>query len=99
MARVKITVTESRCRAGYHTAGEKFVVEDLCPPVCHELWSVLYPQVYALLNGGDLDHGNGRAAFFEAACPDEGRVRVRAERLEEPASGTNSEERYGTEKT
>ena len=42
---------------------------------------------------------NGFAAFFEAACPDEGRVRVRAERLEEPASGTNSEERYGTEKT
>lgn len=91
MARVKITVTESRCRAGYHSAGEEFVVEDLCPPVCHELWNVLYPQIYALLNGGDLDHKDGRAAFFEAVCPDEGRVRVRAERLEDRIPGTDGD--------
>ena len=83
MARVKLKVLESRCRGGYHQAGEEFVVEDLCPPLCHELWSVIYPQVYVLQNGGDLDHGETRARVFEAACPDGGRVVIRGEVLEQ----------------
>ena len=83
MAKVKLTITESRCRAGHHAAGDVFVVEDLCPPVCHELWSAVYPQIYALLNGGDLDRGETREAAFEAACPDGGRVRVRGERIDD----------------
>ena len=83
MPRVKLTVLESRCRENWCRAGDQFVVEGLCPPVCHELWSGIYPQVFALLNGALLDHGTERVRFFEAACPDGGRVRVRGELLEE----------------
>ncbi len=84
MARkVKLTILESRCRGGYCQAGDVFLVEDLCPPLCHELWNCIYPQVYTLLNGGALDHGEGRARLFEARCPDGGRVVVRGEAVEE----------------
>ena len=55
MAKVKLTVTESRCRDGLCKAGDTFIVEGLCPPLCHELWSSVYPQVFALLNGAELD--------------------------------------------
>lgn len=81
MNRVKLTVTESRCRDGLVQAGDVFWVENVCPPLCHELWSVIYPQVFALLNGASLDHGETRAAVFEASCPDGGRVRIRGERV------------------
>lgn len=35
MPKVKLTVTESRCRCGYVKKGQDFIVEDLCPPLCH----------------------------------------------------------------
>lgn len=38
MAKIKLTITESDCRSGYHKAGDEFIVDDLCPPVCRELW-------------------------------------------------------------
>ena len=79
MRKLKLTVTESRCRSGYFRAGDTFLVEDLCPPICHELWNLIYPYVFALQNGASLDHGDERALFFEAACPDGGRVRIRGE--------------------
>ncbi len=85
MAKVRLTVTESRCRDGSCKAGDEFIVEGLCPPLCHELWSCIYPQVFALLNGAELDHGETRAACFDAACPDGGRVKIHGERLEEEA--------------
>ena len=34
----------------------------------------IYPLVYALQNGADLDYGNVRAKMFDAKCPDECRV-------------------------
>ncbi len=37
VAKVKLTITESRCRGGYCRKGDEFIVEDLCPPLCHEL--------------------------------------------------------------
>lgn len=83
MRKVKITVLNSKCRGGYCKAGDEFIVEDLCPPMCHELWSSIYPMVYALLNGASLDHGNERAGCFDAKCPDEGRVTVHAEVIDE----------------
>ena len=83
MRKVKITVLSSRCRGGYCRAGDEFLVEDLCPPMCHELWNGIYPMVYALLNGAELDYGNSRAKCFDAKCPDEGRVSVHAEVIEE----------------
>ncbi len=79
MAKIKLTVTESRCRSGYHKAGDTFIVEDLCPPLCHELWNCLYPYLFALQNGADLDHGETRARGFDARCPDGGRVCIHGE--------------------
>ena len=56
MAKVELTIIESKCRFGYCKKGEKFIVDDLCPPLCHELWNSIYPSVYVLINGGDLDY-------------------------------------------
>ena len=83
MAKVKLTVLESRCRGGYCKKGDEFIVEDLCPPLCHELWNVIYPYVFALLNGAELDYGDARGKAFDAQCPDGGRVRVHGEVIDE----------------
>lgn len=82
MPKVKLTVVESRCRSGYCRAGDEFIVEDLCPPVCHELWNRAYPYVFALLSGAELDCGETKARVFTVRCPDEGRVVVRGEVVE-----------------
>lgn len=79
---VKLTIIESRCRAQLHRKGEEFIVDDTCPPICHELWQCMYPQVYTLLNGGTLDYGESRAQCFECACPDQRRVLVKGEILD-----------------
>ncbi len=79
MAKVKLVITESACRSGYFRKGDTFLVEDLCPPLCHELWNAIYPMVYALQNGAELDYGDTRAGMFDAKCPDGGRVRIHGE--------------------
>lgn len=79
MIKVKITVIESNCRGGYLKKGDQFIVEDLCPPICHELWNAIYPQVYALQNGATLDYGNTKSKEFDMKCPDGGRVLVHGE--------------------
>ena len=79
MTKVKLTITESKCRCGYFKSGQEFMVGDLCPPLCHELWSYIYPSVYALLNGAFLDYGGNKAKMFDAKCPDEGRVSIHGE--------------------
>ena len=83
MAKVKLTVTESRCRCGYCKAGDEFIVGDVCPPLCHELWHAIYPFVYVLLNGGMLDRGDARAREFDGKCPDGGRVCIHGEAVED----------------
>lgn len=83
MQRIKLTITGSRCRSGYFQQGQEFIVGDLCPPLCHELWHQIYPLVYALQNGADLDYGITRAKMFDAECPDGGRVRIHGEVMEE----------------
>jgi uncharacterized repeat protein (TIGR04076 family) len=82
MAKVRITVTESKCRCGYHKTGDSFIVEDLCPPICHELWNNTYPMIYALRNGAILDYGTGKAYAFDVQCPDGGRVKIHGERID-----------------
>lgn len=82
VAKVKLTVIESRCRSGYFKAGDTFTVEDLCPPLCHELWNVAYPYVFALQNGAVLDKGIGEAKEFDCRCPDGGRVVLHGEIVE-----------------
>lgn len=79
MAKIKIEVTEAKCRCGLHKKGDVFIVGDVCPPLCHELWNNVYPSVYALLNGGALDYGDGKAKCFDAECPDGGRVIIHGE--------------------
>lgn len=76
MIKVKLTVTESNCRCGYCKKGDTFIVEDLCPPLCHELWHAIYPFVYALQNGAELDFDNSKAKEFTAKCPDGGKVSI-----------------------
>ncbi len=79
MSKVKLTITESRCRSGYFKEGDTFIVEDLCPPLCHELWNIAYPYVFALLSGAQLDCGEEKARSFTARCPDGGRVCITGE--------------------
>lgn len=83
MSKVKLTVISGKCRGGYCKTGDEYIIEDLCPPMCHELWNTVYPMVYALKNGATLDYGDKRAKCFDAKCPDEGRVVLHAEVIEE----------------
>ena len=82
MGRVRLTVTESRCRCGYLEKGDVFIVEDICPPICHELWNAAYPYVFALLNGASLDRGEQCAVSFDVKCPDGGRVVLHGETVD-----------------
>ena len=83
MAKVKLTVTESACRCGYLKTGDTFTVEDICPPVCAELWHITYPYVFALQSGGTLDCGEAQSKSFDIACTDGGRVRLHGEITED----------------
>ena len=84
MAKVKLTITESRYRAGYHRKGQEFIIDEtMCPPICMELWSYAYPYVWALINGATLDDGDGKSKFFDIICPDEGRVHLHGEVIED----------------
>lgn len=81
--KVRLTITKSSCRCGYHKKGDVFLVGDLCPPLCHELWNTVYPSVYALLNGAALDYSDGKERCFDADCPDGGKVRIHGEAVED----------------
>ena len=83
MPKVRLTILGSRCTGDYFEKGQEFIVEDLCPPLCHELWNSIYPLVYALQNGALLDYGQTRAKMFDAGCPDGGRVRIHGEVVED----------------
>ena len=76
---VRLTVTESRCRGGLCREGDTFLVRDVCPPICCELWHAAWPYVLALQSGGELDSGDGREKSFTVKCPDGGRVTLRGE--------------------
>ena len=82
MSKVKITIKESNCRCKYLKEGQTFIIEDLCPPICHELWNNIYPYVHTLLNGGTLDNKDSKSKSFDAFCPDEFRVKVHGEVIE-----------------
>lgn len=83
MAKVKLTITKSKCRCEYCKQGEEYIVDGKCPPLCHELWNIIYPSVYALENGAELDYGDIRAKKFDAKCPDGGRVCIHGEIVDE----------------
>ncbi len=83
MPSVRLTVTESACRSGLCKAGDEYLVRDVCPPICHELWNAAYPYVFALLGGGALDCGEETAKTFTVRCPDGGRVQLRGEAVDD----------------
>lgn len=86
MARqVKITVTRSSCRDGFHKKGQEYILTGdtpACPPICMELWHYAYPYVWALMNGADLDNDDAKAKSCEVCCPDECRVHLLIECVE-----------------
>jgi len=85
--KVKITVTESRCRSGFHRKGDEFIIDEdrtICPPMCVELWHYAYPYVWNLLNGGVDDTPEGRkATYTDVVCPDQQRVKLHIEVIED----------------
>ena len=83
MKKVKLTVTQSRCRSGFHSEGQEFIIDQtICPPICMELWNYAYPYVWALINGGELDNGDIKSKSFDIICPDDGRVHIHGEVIE-----------------
>lgn len=80
--KVKLTITKSVCRSSYHRQGETHIVEDICPPICHELWHIAYPSIMVLQNGGSLDFGDTKEKRFEVRCPDQGRVIMTGELMD-----------------
>jgi uncharacterized repeat protein (TIGR04076 family) len=83
LPKVKLTITRSTCRCAYFKVGDEFIADDLCPPLCHELWNNIYPLVFALKNGATLDYGTIYSKQFDAKCPDEGRVSIHGEVVDE----------------
>ena len=43
---------------------DEFLIEDLCLLLCHALWNSIYPAMYALLNGAQLNYGETRASHL-----------------------------------
>ena len=80
MAKVRLVITESNCRCGYFKKGQEFLVEDLCPPLCHELWNAVYPSVYALLptqtNTRSASAVSGFSAVYSQTSPPCSRCRT-----------------------
>lgn len=85
MAKVKLTIVESRCRSGFHEKGQEFIIDEtVCPPICMELWHYAYPYVWALLNGATDDNADGgRSTSTNIICPDQGRVHMFIERIDD----------------
>ncbi len=77
--KIKLTIIESKCRSNYHKKGDSFIVGDLCPPICHELWQCIYPYVHTLQNNGELEMGKEKGKRFTMKCPDNGRVIINGE--------------------
>ena len=83
MAKVKLTITESKCDSGFHKKGQEFIIDEtICPPICMELWSYAYPYVWVLVNDGILDKGNEKSKSFDVMCPNGGRVHLHGEVIE-----------------
>jgi len=78
---VKLTVLESRCRDRLCSAGDTFILDGRCPPICQELWHAAYPYVFTLQNGASLDSGDIRETAFTCRCPDGGRVVIHGETI------------------
>ena len=85
--KVKLTITHSNCRSGFHKLGDEYIIDEdntICPPICVELWHRAYPYVWALINGATDDNADGsRSASTNIICPDQGRVHMLIERIDD----------------
>lgn len=84
--KIKLAIKNSSCRSGFHVVGDEYIINEdctVCPPICMELWHYAYPYVWTLLNGGILDDGDIKSKSFDIICPDEGRVLLHGEVIEE----------------
>jgi len=82
--KVKLTVLCSKCRSGIMSSGKTYIIDEICPPVCAELWHQIYPYYFALANGAFLDYdGTKKSRESDVICPDEGRVKVHLQAIEE----------------
>lgn len=84
--KIKLAIKNSSCRSGFHVVGDEYIINEdctVCPPLCMELWHYAYPYVWALLSGGELDNGDTKSKSFDIICPDEGRVHLHGEVIEE----------------
>ena len=84
--KIKLTIKSSSCRSGFHKIEDEYIIDEnctICPPICMELWHYAYPYVWALLNGGELDDRDTKSKTFDIICPDEGRVHLHGEVIEE----------------
>jgi len=86
--KVKITITHSNCCSGFHKEGDEYIIDDtICPPICMELWHRAFPYVWALANGAEDDTpDDGRGTYTDVICPDQGRVHMHIEALDEEES-------------
>ena len=84
--KVKLTITHSNCRSGFHKVGDEFIIDEdntICPPICMELWNYAYPYIWNLLNGGCFDSAEGiKKTSNRVICPDQGRVHMFIELME-----------------
>ncbi len=83
--KVKLTITESICRSGFHKQGDEYIIDEdktICPPICMELWHHAYPYIWTLINDGNLDDENLKSKSMDIICPDEGKVHLHIEVVE-----------------
>ena len=85
--KVKLTITHSNCRSGFHKVGDEFIIDEdntICPPICMELWNYAYPYIWNLLNGGTTDNATGgKSTCNKCVCPDQGRVHMTIELIDD----------------
>lgn len=72
MAKVKLTITKNNCTCGYYEDNQEFIIGDLCPPICSDVWYEMYPVILALQKDGIY---KGKTEF-DFDCKTEGKVGI-----------------------
>ena len=67
----EIRIIESRCRDGLNRAGEVFLFDGHCPPICPELMAPMNHLLYAIKEGMKRIDGDDTVTV---KCPDSARV-------------------------
>ena len=65
----------------YDSVGDTSLINIWIATRQSQIRGLIYPFIYTLQNGADLDYGNIKAPMFDMKCPDDGRVIVHGERI------------------